>query len=114
MYLLATIGLGLVLAASVYSFMWGVASIIRKRPRGAIAALFGFGLCATYILLTGVTAYLLGTAHAEGTTLEPENKARILAEGIAMLMNTTVLGAPLGLLLAVVAIARSRRAAAPQ
>lgn len=113
MHTVATIGLGLLLAASVFFVAWGIGAIIRKQWRGALAALLGFGLFATYVILLGAVAYLFGAASMDSTTMDPEQKARMIAEGIATLMNTSVLGAPLGVLVAIVAFVRRRRASRP-
>jgi uncharacterized membrane protein len=105
---IVTIGLGLLLAASVFLVAWGVGAIIRKRWRGALGIALGLGLFATYIFLLGAAAYLLGATDNEGTAIEPQHKARILAESLSYLINTTVLGAPLGVLAAIVVLVRSR------
>ena len=84
--------------------------MICKRWRGALAVLLGVVLFATYGILLGAAAYLVGAADIEGTTIEPQHKARILAEGLSTLMNTTVFAVPLGVLVAVVALVRGGRA----
>jgi hypothetical protein len=105
-----TLPASLLLAASVFLVAWGVGAIIRKRWRGALGLLLGLGLFATYIVLLGAAAYLLGATDKEGAAVEPQHKARILGESISYLMNTTVLGAPLGVLAAVIVLVRGRRA----
>jgi hypothetical protein len=96
-------GLGLLLATSVFFVAWGLGAIIRKRWRGALTALLGLGLFATYVALLGAAAYLLGATDM-GAAVETRHKARVLGENIADLMNTTALGAPFGVLVAVVAL----------
>jgi hypothetical protein len=110
LYSVVTTGLGLLLAVSVFFVFWDVGAVIRKRWRGALAALLGLGLFATYVVLLGAAAYALGASDMAGTTIEPEHKARILAEGISILMSTGVIGAPLGVVVAIVALVRGRRA----
>jgi hypothetical protein len=110
LYSVGTIGFGLLLAASVFFVVWGIGAVIRKRWRGALAALLGLGLFVTYVVLLGATAYALGASDMEGTTIDPEHKARILAEGISILMSTAVIGVPLGVVVSIVALVRGRRA----
>lgn len=90
--------------------MWGLGNIIRKRWRGALAVLFGLGLFAAYVVLLGTAAYSVGAANTEGIAIEPQHKARIIAEGLSISMNTTVFGAPLGVLAAALAFVLRGRA----
>jgi hypothetical protein len=106
----AAIGLGLLLAASVFFVTRGLGAIVHKRWRGGLAALVGLGLFAVYVILLGAAALLLGLFGFHGTSIETYDKARILGENISVLMNSSVLGAPVGLLLGVASYIRSRRA----
>ena len=61
----------------------------------------GLGLTASSLMLTNV--------WMEG--VEPEAKARFLAESISELMNMTVLGLPAGLLIGILLVWRRRLSA---
>jgi hypothetical protein len=103
----AAIALGFLLAASAAFCVLGLGAILRKRRRGTPAVLLGLGLFAAYVLLLGATA-ALATAGREGATSDTQHKARRLAEHISFLMNISAFGAPVGVLVAVLARRRER------
>jgi hypothetical protein len=105
----AAIVLGVLLAASLFLVAKGLGAVVRKRWREGWAGLLGLVLFGTYVILLGVAAYLLVPADL-WIVIDPPTRARILAENISSLMNRSVLGAPLGLLLGVVLFIRNWRA----
>jgi hypothetical protein len=105
----AAIVLGVLLAASVFFVAKGLGAVVRKRWREGWVALLGLGLFATYVILLGAAAYLFVPADL-WSVIDPPTRARVLAENISTLMNRSVLGAPLGLLLGVVFFIRNWRA----
>ncbi|MEY2935186.1 MAG: hypothetical protein RL033_5935 [Pseudomonadota bacterium] len=100
--------LGVLLAASAFFVVRGLGAIIRKRWRASLAGLLGLGLFAIYWILLAAAARLFVPADL-WTILDAGTKARILGENIASLMNHSVWGAPLGLLLGVVFVIRGWR-----
>jgi hypothetical protein len=109
MHWLAGIALGLLLAASVFVATRALVALVRKQWRSFRHLLAGVGLFLIYGGGLGIASYLLASASFDGTNLEPADKARILAEVISLLMNTSVWGAPIGLLLALAAEMRRKR-----
>ena len=55
---------------------------------------------------------MLGPIEIDGTSLDPSEKARIVAENVSELMNFSLWGTPLGLVAGVVALVRDRHAPA--
>lgn len=109
MYWLAGALLGGILAAAVFVATKALVGLARRQWRSLWSLLISAGLFLLYSLAAGVAAYLLASNGVDGTNLEPTEKARLLAEFISVLMNASALGAPIGLLLAVVSLVRQAR-----
>lgn len=112
MHWVVGIGLGLLQAASVFFVVRGLGALLRKRWRSGLAALLGLALFLAGAILFGAFAYMLGPMNVDGTSIEPSQKARILAENISELMNISFWGPPLGLLLGIVVAGRDWHASA--
>jgi len=89
------ITIGLVLACFPLFVLRGLALLARRKWRQGLANCAG-GLGALIVSLLGV--YLVGVSSIDGSSVDPSQKARILAESLAEAMNCACWTAPLGIL----------------
>jgi hypothetical protein len=87
----------------------GVAALLRRRWKDGLGVLFGIAILGVTVALLAGTAFLLGPAQLDGTTIDPSDKARLLAENISEMMNVSSWGFPIGLVLGTALVFRARR-----
>ncbi len=109
MLVLAGILLALLSAGAVALLLLGFAAFVERRWRnGAIKLAAGAAAWVLVFLCLSGTAFLLMRTDTWTEGVDPQVKARVLADNISGLMNVTALGLPFGLVAGAILLWRRR------
>jgi hypothetical protein len=100
--------LALAVAGSTVLVIRGLVSVARRGWKASLQILGGAVSLAVTVVVLGASAYALGPPRLPDDAVDPAQKARALGESISDLMNLSAWGFPLGVVVGVVPVLRSR------